>query len=308
MSVKGKLIACGVVAGCIATGVLALNWYLLAGPEGRLWEGSGTPDTAGSYVDFADNLDYSHPVQWRLMRLSGTMREHLEQRRREAAAYEATLPKPAPPLSDSERRIKMRDDYEKSAKSIHLAPAMTAAVLALIDDANARNAAIPFRLTVKNTVQAGGDSDLELALKSDGGQPAFDPDTHCNWDQRMHSEPLHITTLGVDKEGIFITVTLKDLPEPLVLTETVQGASSVRRARRLGATVEVDVVPPQGAPVHATREVSMNGFEISTKVRSGESVSAYSIYTEQIHTLAGNTCFAACTLLGTRDHLPEDPE
>lgn len=308
MSMRGKLIAGGVTAGCIVAGVLAINWNLLAGSEGRLWDASKSPDSAQMYVHWADELEYTSPLRWWLMGHSGAMKAHLDQRRRESAAYEATQPKPPTPLTDAERRKKMRNDYEKSAQSLHLAPAMTAALLALIDDANARNEGIPFRLTTKDTVQPGVDRDLELAIRSDAGQPAFDPGTGCRWDQRQHSEPIDISNLGVDKAGIFITVSLKDLPEPLILTETIQGRLSERRVRRLAATVEVSVVPPQGEAVRATREVGLGGFEISTKVREGEFVSSYSIYTKQIRTLAGNSCFVACSLLGTRDRLPDEPE
>lgn len=229
MTVQGKLITGGAVSGCIGAALLVIQWYVLSGPEGRLWEYSATPKTAQSYVRFADDLEYESAIRWRLMRASPSMRAHLEQRRREAAAYEATLPKAPPPLSDAERRKKMRDDYEKSAAAIHLSPGMTAAMLALIDQGNARAGAIPIRVTVKNTVQAGGDSDLELALKPDGnGLPAFNPEYGCGWDQRQHSEPLDLTHLGVENEGIFITITLKDVPEPLVLKET--GGGRVERA------------------------------------------------------------------------------
>jgi len=306
MSAKGKLIACGAVAGGLFVAFMAVEWNLLVGVEGREYEGSATPDTAKIYLLWADGLEYQSSAEYRMMHLSPTMMAHLDQRRREAAAHEATLPKPPAPLSDSERRKKIRDDYEASAKSLHLAPDMAAAMLALIDDANARHDGIPYRFTKKIDVKPGDDRDLELLTSSEGVPPVFDPAYGCRWDLRLHSEPIELTNLGVDKTGIFITVILKDAPAPLVLTQTVAGERSERTVRRLGGMVDVNVVPPNGAPVHATHEIGLGGFSIDTKVRQGKRIEEYEIYNQQIHTIASNACFEVCRLIGTRDGLPDE--
>ncbi len=303
MTVKGKLITVGVVAGCIGISALVIQWFALSGEEAHFWGSSSTPYKAHEYIWYASELENGSRIKWYMMRISPTMRAHLEQRRREAEAYEATLP------SDAERRKKMRDDYEKSAAANHLSPAMTNAMLALIDQANAQGKAVPLGVTVKNTVQPGDDRDLELANGTDSlGNPVFNPKSRCDWDMRQHSQPLALTNLGVENEGIFITITLKDVPEPLVLRETVEDESRVRKVRQLGATVEVNVVPPVGPTVQVSREVSMEWFALEAKVPKGKSIGLFSIYTEQIKMLATNSCVEVCSLLGTLDRMPTEPK
>ena len=301
MSRKTKLIASGVIAGCITAAVVAFQWNSLVQTEEWFWVDSGKPDTANNYVQFASNAGEGSILE-RIMSHSSTMQEHLKQRKREADTYQASLP------TDADLRKKMREDYVNSAKTLHLEPAMTTSMLALIEDANERRAEIPYSLTVTNNVAVAGDHDLELVLGTNvNGAPWLE---HCQMDFRRDAQHLPFgSSTGIEQSGVSITISLKDVPEMMVLGEKFRdGSTSEQKVRSLGATVEMNVVPPHGTPVHAARDINLEGFQVSRKVRVDpitrqqlDFISLFDIYTEEVHTLADKACFAADAMIGTTD-------
>jgi hypothetical protein len=281
---------------------LATMWSSMVNDESTIFIRHSKPAEAAEYVRFANDAAESS-ILWRIMYRTATMQAHLKQRMQQAAAYQATLP------TDGELRTKMREDYVNNAKTLHLDSAMTAAMLALIDDANARHDGIPITVTVKTQAATEGDSDLQLLLGTNTGGPDwFHLDSGCIWDNRLHDEHLPFTSVGLSQHGVAVEVTLKDLPGMMELTDASTGAPE-QKVRRFAATVDVTVTPPHGNPVRATREERLNHFSFETKVkvdrmsrqRVDGPISMYEIYNEAIRTLAGNACYGGARLLGTTE-------